>query len=65
MRSRLWRYDFDAFEALQMYSAAKLQKMRNFTYVQSMIQVQKEDEFFRDIKLNIFYITFFIICNNY
>ena len=51
MRSRLWRYDFDAFEALQMYSAAKLH-----TIVQSMIQVQKEDEFFRDIKLNIKYI---------
>ena len=65
MRSRLWRYNFDAFKHLQMCSAAKLHKMRNCTYVQSMIQVRKEDEFFRDIKLNIFYKTFFIICNNY
>ena len=54
MRSRLGLYNFDAFKALQMCSAAKLHKIRNCTYVQSMIQVQKEDEFFWDIKLNIF-----------
>ena len=47
MRSRLWRYTYDAFKALQMCSAAKLHKMRNCTYVQS---IQKEDEFFRDLK---------------
>ena len=64
LRSRLWRYN-DAFKALKMCSAAILHKMRNCTYVKSMIQVQKEDEFFRDIKLNIFYKTFFIICKNY
>ena len=58
-RSRLWRYNFEAFKALKMCCAAKLHKMRDCTYVQSMILVQKEDDYFRmDIKLNIFYNTF-------